>query len=289
MIKIKGLEGCPSKPFLLALGNKPIIIMEKPFVSFFTLVRISIIFISVVCLNGCSQKKNEDSKIDSSTNAKRHSKIIARPDTIQELYLEDILACVNFEGLTKKYGAENVKKDVIVETGEGQFKITKLYPDTEKEVEVYWKDGKEYQQIQDVMIRVRYTKDEKTDFSSPWSSKNGIHLGMKLAEIVQLNGKTFTITGFGWDLGGSVVSWEGGKLSGKNINVRFNDFSDDNGGLTPQEFSAISGEMEFDVLHSSITKLNPSVDQISVFIKPAITKDQGQKMVKEVEAKQMKK
>jgi len=31
------------------------------------------------------------------------------------------------------------------------------------------------------------------------------------------------------------------------------------------------------------------VDQVSVFIKPEISKDLGQKMVKEVEAKQVKK
>jgi hypothetical protein len=183
-----------------------------------------------------------------------------------------------------------LKKEATIETGEGQFKITQLFPATEKEVEIYWKDGKEYQQIQDVIVRVHYSADRKPTFNSPWNAKDaGIHLGMQLSEVVQFNGKTFTITGFGWDLGGNVVSWEGGKLANKNLMVRFNDFSGNNGGLSDKQIMDISGEREFDVIHPSIQQLNPIVDQLSVFLKPEITKDLGHKMVKEVEAKQVKK
>ncbi len=266
--------------------------MKTSSLNFISFHKYTFLFVVTLFFNACSTKPNQESKVDSSVViTKTKKEIITRNSTEKSegMFLEDILACVSFDGLVKKYGEANIKKEVMIETGEGQFKVTKLFPDTEKEVEIYWKDGKEYQQIQDVIVRVRFTKDEKTDLSSPWSSKDGIHLGMPLSEIVQLNGKTFTITGFGWDLGGSVVSWEGGKLANKNINLRFNDFSDDNGGLTEAEFTAISGELEFDVLHASIKKLNPLVDQVSVFIKPEITKDLGQKMVKEVEAKQVKK
>ena len=58
------------------------------------------------------------------------------------MYLEDVLECVDLQGLEKKYGATNVKKDGIIETGEGSFDATLLFPGTEKEVEIYWQDGK---------------------------------------------------------------------------------------------------------------------------------------------------
>ncbi len=264
--------------------------MKKISLSYVSFCKISFSFFIGVLVVACTSKSTQETQsADSVVNTPQA--IVANTTPVAEqLYLEDVLACENFEGLIKKYGAENLKKEVTIETGEGQFKVTKLFPDTEKEVEIYWKDGKAYQQIQDALVRVHETADKKMSFNSPWNAKEaGVRLGMPLSEVVQLNGKTFTISGFGWDLGGSVVSWEGGKLASKNLMVGFNDYSGNNGGLSSEAFAAISGEMEFDVVHPSIKQLNPIVDKLSVFKKPEITKDLGQKMVKEVEAKQVKK
>jgi hypothetical protein len=124
---------------------------------------------------------------------------------------------------------------------------------------------------------------------SPWTTKLGLKPGMTLKDVIALNGKTFTITGLGWDLGGNVVSWEGGKLADKDINIRFNDYSTNSGGLSETEYAQISGDREFDVKHPSIQKLNPIVDQVSVYHKPDFDKELGNKMYKDVEEKQMPK
>lgn len=48
--------------------------------------------------------------------------------------------------------------------------------------------------------------------SSDWSTAQGITLGTELSRLQELNGKPFKLTGFGWDYGGTITSWEGGQL-----------------------------------------------------------------------------
>ncbi|MDZ7898089.1 MAG: hypothetical protein U5N85_08685 [Arcicella sp.] len=243
---------------------------------------------TLVCLGSCSQKQPSEENADSLKITTNSKDSIATDETKKEiLYLEDILQCVSLQGLEKKFGKENVKKDAIIETGEGQFNASKIFPDTDKEVEIYWKDGKDFKEIQDVMVRAKVADGGSLALKSPWVSREGLKIGMRLSEIVALNGKTFTMTGIGWDLGGTVVSWEGGKLAKKNVSVRFNDYSDNQGGLTEKEYNSITGEREFDTAHSVIQKLNPSVDQLDVSVAFEIDADLGKKLTKEVEKKQI--
>jgi hypothetical protein len=235
----------------------------------------------------CSKEKTSTVSVDTAKIAKTDSVATDTPKS-EVLYLEDVLECVDLQGLEKKYGKKNVVKKATFETGEGTFEATKIFANTEKEIEVYWQDGKEYKQVQDVVAKGHIEKDGRVLPISPWVSKVGLHLGMKMSEVIAMNGKTFTITGIGWDLGGNVISWEGGKLAKKNVNIRFNDYSENMGGLTEKEYESISGDREFDTKHPSIQKLNPVIDQLSVNAPFEITPELGQKMTKEVEKKQIK-
>ena len=245
----------------------------------------SLIFLLSVL--GCTQTKTTIETTDTT--------IITKIDTIatdasikKVMFIEEVLACINLEGLEKKYGADKIIKKATFETGEGSFETTKLFADTDKEVHIYWQDGKEFKQIQDVVVKGRLDENAKLKTTSPWVSKLGLRLGMRMSEVIALNGKTFTITGIGWDLGGNVVSWEGGKLANKNVNIRFNDYSDNMGGLKEAEYNTIIGDREFDTKHPAIQKLNPTVDEFSVYKTFEITPELGQKMTKEVEKKQIK-
>lgn len=250
--------------------------------------KIIIGLISLTCIVGCTSKKAKTESIDSVKIVRILKDSVATDAQKTEiLYLEDILQCVSLQGLEKRFGKENVKKDVLIETGEGQFKATKIFPNTDKEVEIYWKDGKDFKEIQDVMVKSAIGDDGNLAVKSPWVSREGLKMGMKLSEVVALNGKTFTMTGIGWDLGGTVMSWEGGKLDKKNVSVRFNDYSNNQGGLTEKEYNSIIGDREFDVAHSVIQKLNPIIDQLDVSVKLKIDPILGQKMTKEVEKKQI--
>ncbi len=248
----------------------------------------TIYYLSFLALaTSCSQTKTTLETTDTTTITKIDT-VTTDSSISKTMYLEDVLECIDLQGLEKKYGAKNIVKIDSIESGEGTFETTKLFGNTNKEVDIYWQDGHKFKQIQDVVVRGGLDENAKLKKNSPWVSKLGLRIGMKMSEVIALNGKTFTITGIGWDLGGNVVSWEGGKLANKNVNIRFNDYSDNMGGLTEKEYSSISGDREFDTKHPAIQKLNPTVDEFSVYKTFEITPELGQKMTKEVEKKQIK-
>lgn len=245
----------------------------------------SIVFLGLI--SSCTQTKTSIETTDTTIVTKIDT--VATDSSVSKvMYVEDVLECVDLQGLEKKYGANNIIKKATFETGEGSFETTKLFSDTDKEVHIYWQDGKEFKQIQDVVVKGKLDENAKLKKNSPWVSKLGLRLGMRMSEVIALNGKTFTITGIGWDLGGNVVSWEGGKLANKNANVRFNDYTDDMGGLKEADYNTIIGDREFDTKHPAIQKLNPTVDEFSIYKTFEITPELGQKMTKEVEKKQIK-
>ena len=48
-----------------------------------------------------------------------------------------------------------------------------------------------------------------------WHTRNGIRIGTTAVALAKLNGRPFSVTGFGWDYPGRVINWRGGKLGGK--------------------------------------------------------------------------
>ena len=49
--------------------------------------------------------------------------------------------------------------------------------------------------------------------TSRWQLDNGLRLGMTLAELVAANGKPVSFSGLGWDYGGGILDWHGGRLA----------------------------------------------------------------------------
>jgi hypothetical protein len=41
----------------------------------------------------------------------------------------------------------------------------------------------------------------------------GLRVGMLATEVERINGRSFEVTGFGWDYGGFATQWKGGTLS----------------------------------------------------------------------------
>ncbi len=52
-----------------------------------------------------------------------------------------------------------------------------------------------------------------SDPTSHWRDPNGLRPGMSLAELVALNGAPVSFYGLGWDYGGAVKDWHGGRLA----------------------------------------------------------------------------
>ncbi len=191
--------------------------------------------------------------------------------------LNEVLACGNLAGLEKKYGKEQLIADTSWVIGDDSLRGTILYPGSNRQVYVYYREG----QIVDVTI---------VGNASEWKTDSGLLLGMPLKSVQAINQKNFTLSGFNWKHAGSVVSWEGGKLMGDSTLghlASFSNASNQHEGISDAEYQQISGETEFDVRHEVIQKLNPSLDLISL-VHPFIpNKEEGKSMSKRISDSQI--
>jgi predicted GNAT family acetyltransferase len=188
--------------------------------------------------------------------------------------LNDVLACADAKGLIAKYGERSVILDTSIISGDDTLRGAIIFPGTAKQASVFFHEGK----ISDVSIQGE---------SSAWKTASGLYLGLSLQEVEKINAKNFTISGFGWAHGGSVVSWEGGKLAGDSTLTHLASFRNKRQNISVEEFNKVSGEAEFDVRHPSIQQMNPTLEQITI-LKPYIpSKEEGKGIAKKIQSSQI--
>ena len=188
--------------------------------------------------------------------------------------LNEVLACGDAKGLIAKYGAKSVIVDTSIVTGDDTLRGAIIFLGTAKQANVFFHEGK----ISDVSVQGE---------SSVWKAASGLYLGLSLQEVEKINAKNFTISGFGWAHGGSVVSWEGGKLAGDSTLTHLVSFRNKRQNISIEEFKKVSGEAEFDVRHFAIQQMNPALEQITI-LKPYIpTKEEGKGIAKKIESSQI--
>ena len=124
--------------------------------------------------------------------------------------------------LVKAFGRANVV-EADLDGAEGQTeKGTVLFPkDASRRVEIFWWDTKRKRRPASIRVQDR----------SAWTAKGGasgtppLRLGAALADIETANGRSFALSGFGWDYGGFSNDWKGGALDkmegGCSLSVRF--------------------------------------------------------------------
>lgn len=98
------------------------------------------------------------------------------------------------------YGKDQVKKQKLYipegETREGFV----VFPNQPNQLECFIDNTGKIE-----MIRI-------VGKSSTWHTAEGIRIGTTLDELVELNGKPIQFSGFGWDYGGAILSFNQGKL-----------------------------------------------------------------------------
>jgi hypothetical protein len=188
--------------------------------------------------------------------------------------LNEVLTCVDAKGLVSKYGANSVILDTSIVSGDDTLKGAIIFPGTPKQANVFFHEGK----ISDVSIQGE---------SSAWKTASGLYLGLPLLEVEKLNTKNFTISGFGWAHGGSVVSWEGGKLAGDSTLTHLVSFRNKRQNISVDEFTKVSGEAEFDIRHPSIQQMNPVLEQITILKPYTPSKEEGKGIAKKIESSQI--
>ena len=121
---------------------------------------------------------------------------------------------MNIQDLNNLFGNDNLKKSQIYGAeGIGVYDFTIIYPDTDKELIIYWKDNKYGEKPESVTVKQK---------NSPWKLIYDIGIGSNLDAVSTTNKASIDINGFGWDYGGYVNDWHNGVLSKyKGFVVRF--------------------------------------------------------------------
>ena len=160
--------------------------------------------------------------------------------------------------LAQVFGAANVERAAIP-VGEGNTEPgTAIFAkDPARRIDILWHDS--YARPNVVIIRNGSTWPVAvTGVDKPVVS------GATLVEIEAMNGKPFTLTGFGWDLGGYTNGWDGGRLEkpvgGCNLSVRFDPASDAPG----DALDKVTGDVEFLSTDSAMRQTRPIVIEIEL-------------------------
>jgi hypothetical protein len=177
------------------------------------------------------------------------------PWSIMPNHVGPIASYTSEADLQRDYG-DSVVVRARIELGEGETTPgTVLFPsDSTRRAEIIWRDTLKQKNPGRVVLRGK---------RSLWQATRGISLGTTLQELERLNGRPFTLAGFGWDYAGVIIDWEGGVLDSALVGIKLY--------LNPgpaQHQSAAYGQVLGDRDYSSelpaVQQLNPQVTQIFV-------------------------
>ncbi|PLK43113.1 hypothetical protein [Emticicia sp. TH156] len=178
-------------------------------------MRLLLLLTVTICLfNGCSSK-NKEQKPDSvalPTNTTGTTPLAKEDwECIAGEKAGVITAITSEQELIGKLGSANVSAHDTVFGAEGFFSIgTILFKGTPNEAQIVWKDTTHFRNPEYVELGFAPTGQEG---QIKWFTNTGIKVGTTLKELEQINVGSFRFSGFGWDYGGTVVDWAGGKLA----------------------------------------------------------------------------
>jgi len=117
--------------------------------------------------------------------------------------------------LAQVFGPDNVAYTEVDGPDNSKLMASVLFPrDPLRRLEVLWNNDSSRSGTQVIAINGK----------SAWSAPRGIKLGTAIAAVEKLNGKPFTMTGFGAD-GSSTADWQGGAMlslpGGCKVGIRF--------------------------------------------------------------------
>ncbi len=164
--------------------------------------------------------------------------------------------------LRRLFGGDHVRAlDVYV--GEGEFEPgTVVLPDDPPHtLQITWieRDGRR------VPLNIFFRPLDLSDgnFRSGWATPEGITLGTGLRRLQELNGRPFSLMGLAWDFGGTIMSWEGGRLErtlqgpASRLILRVGERA----GMPPPSVDVV-GDEQLSSDHAELQRLDPVVEHM---------------------------
>lgn len=173
----------------------------------------ALLFISVaVLLCSCNDEKKA-TPASETTNVTAGTEAIAKDSLlITDSSWGVITEKTGFDELVKIFGTANVKDETICGPEcIDSIRITKVFPDSPKEIIIHWKDNLYHKSIRLI---------ESIHSASPYFTSYGIKGKTTLKELLAINGQKISFMGFGWDYGGYIQSYNKGKLTNSKIRYR---------------------------------------------------------------------
>jgi hypothetical protein len=110
----------------------------------------------------------------------------------------------SYASLRDRFGATNVvPQDIAGPEGEIEHGVLLFPDDPMRRATLYFADPDKLEGL--ALVRI-------IDPESTWSIDHDIRMGTTLAELVARNGGPIEFSGFGWDFGGAIAGFGGGRL-----------------------------------------------------------------------------
>jgi hypothetical protein len=130
----------------------------------------------------------------------------ARNDT--RMLPQAFTAGESLASLQARFGAANVRVEDIPGAEGEMVRGVVLFPDDpSRRAYLHFADAENLRGL--ALVRI-------VDPASTWTLGDDVHMGTTLAELVARNGAPIDFSGFGWDYGGAIGGFHGGKLEPRN-------------------------------------------------------------------------
>ena len=131
---------------------------------------------------------------------------VARNDT--RMLPQAFTAGESLASLQARFGAANVRVEDIPGAEGEMVRGVVLFPDDpSRRAYLHFADAENLRGL--ALVRI-------VDPASTWTLGDDVHMGTTLAELVARNGAPIDFSGFGWDYGGAIGGFHGGKLEPRN-------------------------------------------------------------------------
>jgi hypothetical protein len=152
---------------------------------------------------------------------------LPHPSTIRNA--EDLLVFDSHEFLAAYFGESNVKKDIFYFSEHELRKCTVLFGNTSRQAVFIWENENSLSGVSFILISGLLPTLSAVEYSgnisqNTWELKNGIRTGMRLKELVQLNGGDFNFYGNNSEFSLMIEPENTGTLDFKKIGVMLSCF-----------------------------------------------------------------